>query len=386
MNGCFNLKMHLETKISSELWNEIRKNYSDGTYTDAIKDAVVFLSDVIRSKSGLEGDGAALIGQAFGGASPKIKVTKLESQSDKDIQSGTEFLLRGIYMAVRNPRNHGKYTDTEEDADAIILFIDYLLRVIGKAKSQFSMAACVKTIFDPAFVQNTEYANLIVAEIPQKYRMDVFIEVFRRRDEGDRNRLVHFFRALMNSFTAESRAECLNIFSDAIRSTNESSAITNIIALIEPKDWQQLDQISRMRTENLLLESIKVGEYSWKTQQCTDGAFGTWSRDFLPFFSSKETALRVLINGLLSDSAPRRAYVVKFFMYSLPALCSTPSDQLVKRIESALRDGKQEVFQYFEAFTMFPEEYSKWTTPLANALTTFQPKAETAGIDEDVPF
>jgi uncharacterized protein (TIGR02391 family) len=69
-----------------------------------------------------------LVGQAFGGKTPKLRVNKLQTESDQDIQKGTENLLLGLYQSIRNPRSHGKLTDTKEDADAIILFIIGLTR------------------------------------------------------------------------------------------------------------------------------------------------------------------------------------------------------------------------------------------------------------------
>ena len=113
--------MNLETVIDASLWSEISQNYEAGRFTDAIKDAMFSLTELIREKANLEGDGVSLVGQAFGGANPKIKVTKLESQSDKDIQAGTEAMLRGIYQAIRNPRSHEKYNDSKDEADAIIV-------------------------------------------------------------------------------------------------------------------------------------------------------------------------------------------------------------------------------------------------------------------------
>jgi uncharacterized protein (TIGR02391 family) len=162
--------MNLETTIDANLWGEIQQNYEAARYTDAIKDAVLILTELIREKANLEGDGVSLVGQAFGGANPKIKVTKLQSQSDKDIQAGTEAMLRGIYQAIRNPRSHEKYSDSKDDADAIIVFIDYLLKVINKSRAVFSLDECIASVFDPNFVGNERYAPLIVSKIRRSLR------------------------------------------------------------------------------------------------------------------------------------------------------------------------------------------------------------------------
>ena len=101
--------MNLETNIRESLWAAIQTNYENHNYTGAILDAMHFLSNLLRDKTGLEDDGVSLVGQALGGRNPKLKVNKLQSESDKNVQKGVEQILRGLYQAIRNPRSHEKY-------------------------------------------------------------------------------------------------------------------------------------------------------------------------------------------------------------------------------------------------------------------------------------
>lgn len=114
--------MNLETKLDPRVWEAVRETYQARNFTSAILDAMHFLSDLLRERTGLESDGVALVGEAFGGSSPKLKVNALQSESDRSVQKGVEQLLRGIYQAIRNPRSHGKIDDTEDDSQAIITF------------------------------------------------------------------------------------------------------------------------------------------------------------------------------------------------------------------------------------------------------------------------
>ena len=41
-----------------------------------------------------------------------------------------------------------KYSDSESDADAIIYFLDYTIKIIDKSKTQFSSASFIKRVFD----------------------------------------------------------------------------------------------------------------------------------------------------------------------------------------------------------------------------------------------
>ncbi|HSU81970.1 MAG TPA: TIGR02391 family protein, partial [Thermoanaerobaculia bacterium] len=85
--------MNVQAKVSPRLWEAIRANYENSNFTGAILDAMHFLSDTLREKAGVESDGVALTGEALGGKSPRIKVNKLQSDSDWNIQRGVEQIV-----------------------------------------------------------------------------------------------------------------------------------------------------------------------------------------------------------------------------------------------------------------------------------------------------
>jgi hypothetical protein len=64
--------MNLQVSIDQRVWDSVSRSYDNGDYAGSIADAFLFLSDLIRTKSGLDSDGAQLIGGAFGGDSAVI--------------------------------------------------------------------------------------------------------------------------------------------------------------------------------------------------------------------------------------------------------------------------------------------------------------------------
>ena len=111
--------MNLETSLEPRLWEAVRANIETRNFTGAILDGIHLLSDIIRERSGLEGDGVQLIGAAFGGASPKLKVNRLQTETEQNVQRGTEAMLRGLYQAIRNPRSHGAHEDDEQENQGV---------------------------------------------------------------------------------------------------------------------------------------------------------------------------------------------------------------------------------------------------------------------------
>lgn len=158
--------MNLQTHISDDLWKAVSQTYTAGNFTPAILDAIHYLSELLREKSGADGDGANLVGQALGGNSPRLRITRMQTETEINVQRGMEQLLRGFYQAIRNPRSHEQAADSQKDADAIILFVDYLTRILGSSQEAFTIPSFLDKVFDVAFVESRAYSDLLAAEVP----------------------------------------------------------------------------------------------------------------------------------------------------------------------------------------------------------------------------
>ncbi|MBU0530001.1 TIGR02391 family protein, partial [bacterium] len=78
------MNISFQQNISEELWNTISKNYEVEDYSGAIQDAIYILLETIRERTGLELDGSALIGKAFGGTNPLLKINAFRTESQKN--------------------------------------------------------------------------------------------------------------------------------------------------------------------------------------------------------------------------------------------------------------------------------------------------------------
>ena len=381
--------MNLETEINQDLWRSIRGSYETGLWSNAILDAIHFLSDALRTKTGLQSDGAALVGQALGGKNPKLRLNRLQTDSEKDVQRGVEQLLYGIYSAFRNPRSHECIKDTQADADAIIVFISYLLRLIGHARAEFSLETCVQRVLEENFVPNERYAKLIVSEIPARHRLDVFLTVFQRKHTADGRNLRYFFDEVLSQLSADEQEEAFQAISQELRETNEESVIRAVLAALDPEYWPRLDEIARLRIEHRLIRCMEDGRYITETERCTGGALATWDREFLPKFTPKQDAVHTLAGKLDSSSREAQDYVFHFFFLQLCHLAVKPSWHLGDILIKGLKAGNNRLKTAIEEFASF-EDYP-WTKQLQEALAAFEP-ADPVPMEgelmeeDDVPF
>lgn len=75
--------MNLQTHIKNDLWLAIQSTYEAGNYSHAIVDAMHYMSNILRDRTGVDGDGKSLVGQALGGDSPPIKNQQTSNRNRK---------------------------------------------------------------------------------------------------------------------------------------------------------------------------------------------------------------------------------------------------------------------------------------------------------------
>jgi uncharacterized protein (TIGR02391 family) len=95
-----------ERNVHPRIPQVVRDLFDDGHYAQATFEAYKFLDREVQRHSGLKGNGFKLMMQAFADSSPRIQLTPLSTDSDKDEQKGYQFLFAGSVLAVRNPRGH----------------------------------------------------------------------------------------------------------------------------------------------------------------------------------------------------------------------------------------------------------------------------------------
>jgi uncharacterized protein (TIGR02391 family) len=376
--------VNLESHVSAELWQAVRRSYETDAWSNSILDAINFLGDAIRAKTGLQSDGTALAGQALGGKNPKLRLNRLQTESEQSIQNGVEQLLRGTYQAFRNPRSHGKVNDTQTEADSIILFVNYLLSLIGHAKASFSLEACVARALEASFVPNERYAKLLVAEIPARERLQVVLNVYQRKIEGDGEKLRYFFDALIPELPEDERTECFAAISAELRETNEDTIIRTVLQALRPPYWLEIDEIARIRVENRILKAVEDGRYDIQKKKCIAGAYATWATDFLPFFTLKEELLGVLVEKLRSTSRTSQDYVFRFFLDDLDSLAEKPPQALTNILTNGLKAGDVRFFHAIDSG--FCWEDKAWPTKLTEAKESFVPAQPTPEDDDEMPF
>ncbi len=105
-------------------------------YFHAVLEATKSVAEKLRKRTGLATDGADLFDAAFGGATPKLALSSLQTESERSEQKGFVNLLKGLYGTFRHVTAHAPkitWSIGEQDALDLLTFVSYAHRRIDSA-------------------------------------------------------------------------------------------------------------------------------------------------------------------------------------------------------------------------------------------------------------
>ena len=117
-------------RIHPQVLEYCRAELMQDNYFHAVLEASKGLAQRIRDESGLEGDGAKLVDKVFSVNRPVLAFNTLRTETEKTQHIGFAALLKGCFMAVRNPLAHEPKImwDGEDDAADYFTLISLLHR------------------------------------------------------------------------------------------------------------------------------------------------------------------------------------------------------------------------------------------------------------------
>jgi len=105
-------------------------------YFHAVVEAIKSITVKVKAKSGIDLDGAKLVGRTFDGDSPVLVINSFDTETLKGEQRDFSSLLKGLYGTVRNPLAHEakiEWNMSEQDALDVLCLISLVHRKLDNA-------------------------------------------------------------------------------------------------------------------------------------------------------------------------------------------------------------------------------------------------------------
>jgi len=118
-----------------EIRTHCRKLFEQRNYFHAVFEAAKVYNKKVKEKAQSSKDGQSLMMEAWT-SSGVLKITRCQTETDRNVQEGIKFLSAGLMQALRNPTAHEPALDwpiPKEDCLDMLSFISYLFRQLDKA-------------------------------------------------------------------------------------------------------------------------------------------------------------------------------------------------------------------------------------------------------------
>ena len=381
-------------EIPDECWKQIENQYESGEYQGVIQNVCIQLTQCIRERTGLETDGDRLVTESFGGPDPILKINPLFTRTEKSEQEGLALILKGVYKMIRNPFSHNTVTINQADCTAILAFISYLIRRIEGIKSKFDTQAFIDhRIADPMFTDTSEYATLLVEEIPEKMQLD-FLMALSQSDKVRPTRFKLMVDAL--SPRLKEKDEYGRFLSELLKTTHDDHIFTLMASLRGSEQWSKLEEVSRMRAETAWRSRIIVldideypGDY-WAYQDFLSRLhsyqeIATW----VDFSNGSDEWVRELKTFLCDKFCSGRFDELLFehFKKEMATLLLTDDqpDQVTEVIVRALRSGNSRHYNWMKEVEQEIQD-RPWFKKIEPEMRDFQPIKSEPSVYDEIPF
>lgn len=193
----------------------------------------------------------------MGGQSPRIQINSLQSVSEQDEQRGFEALLRGYYQCIRNPRTHDNFPDTEDSCMRILIMLDTFIKYLKEMLLSSITQQFLKRIYEVHFVNNSDYAEALISQIPEKKLLDFFQSLISRFNERPTKEIDSIFKAINQRFSGEEEKAAMRLLGDELRKASNNVEFANVFRIIKPSAWRNLPDDVLIRMENIIIEECK---------------------------------------------------------------------------------------------------------------------------------
>jgi uncharacterized protein (TIGR02391 family) len=119
-----------------------QKLFDDAHFMEAVTQASLALARQVRVFAGLEPesvlDGVDLMGHAFGGTDPPIRIPAEDPQTQGNLQEGTRLMAQGVMRGIRNPLAHRRIELSMDEAMEMLAAMSLVARRARRAKDATS--------------------------------------------------------------------------------------------------------------------------------------------------------------------------------------------------------------------------------------------------------
>jgi uncharacterized protein (TIGR02391 family) len=369
-------------EFDKDLYEKIASDYESGNYTSAIKTAILYISEEIRERTNLDLDGDQLITKAFSINNPLLKINSLETQTEKDEQTGYMLLFQGMYKAIRNPRNHNLIVDKKKEGESLLIVLNYMLSVIERARPRFDYKDFLALINDRYFVKTNDYANEIAKTLPKEKILDIVMQLCNDIAVLNYRNVPYIVKVLKDEMSGKDKEVFFNSCNTVLGRIEDFTKLRAYIVFLS-SDWKLLNKAVRLRLIEILLGSLNNFDFKWDTTTDENGNYQNYEYldedgdlctylKYLPHEYSNEFSF-ITIKSIIDKKMRMGEKYAKHILQNIHYIFCDKNDVIYPAFEDLLIEllgnGYECVYSFLESET--GEPLYQYSEKLSNAIKSY---------------
>jgi len=342
--------MITKEQIREDLYKAIKGHYKQGDFTEALRDAMFFVKDLLQEKSGLiDKDNTKLIEASLLGKNAAIKINKYETESEINFQEGVGFALKGLVMHLRNPISHDRIEYSEQDTDAQLLYINYLINQIDKSSGRQLITDWLQYLQCKNFTTSQVFAHELIKELPKKQQYDLLVTIWRERAAFEKNSINHFIDELVGKLSIQEKINFVNIMNTELINCSGDRELSMMFHFFAKHFYVNLKNVVKIHVEDIVRKGIENGLYVNDKTVGINSACATWVDNHIENFITKDEVLKTIRNRFLYNEDACK-YIRKYFGKYVDLKTPEILNALKESIKKHLRRGDKYVYDIIESY------------------------------------
>lgn len=361
-----------EKNTNKRFWEIIKVHYEKECYTDALKDACLYMIQLVQEKSETENmDGEKLINYVFSEKNPKLLINANQTITEQDIQRGFGMILKGIICAIRNPISHKRdILFTKEEADSILMFMNsYIMPKLDDSKDFGYVENWYEYIFVEGEEDSETYSKTLLECIPKKEKKDLMIHIVENLETIELNTFNYFIKELYTSLTKKDQDDIIKLLNKKIINTKNDSYLCSFLNHFPKSIWKPLNNLACARIEEKVKKSIKNGKIPSSSIQETTTSKSSLGIEAVPWltrFNNQGEIWELLFDKLeISDETAK--YAISYFPFNLNLF-----EKYADRIINGLKNGNRYYHKIVGCEIAFLDSDSERLQKIKRAYNEFQ--------------
>lgn len=342
--------MITQEQIRDDLYKAIKNHYDQGDYTEALRDAMFFVKDLLQEKSGLvDKDNTKLIESSLLGKNAAIKINKYETESEINFQEGIGFAFKGLVLHLRNPISHDRIEYSEQDADAQLLYINYLVNQIDNSSGRQLITDWLHYLQSKSFTSSKVFAKELIKELPKKQQYDLLVSIWRERSSFEQDSINYFVDELVSNLSIQEKANFVNVMNSELINCLGDSDLSKMFHFFAKHFYDNLKKIVKIHVEDIVKKGIENGVCVDGKSRGDNAATATWAVDYIDLFITKNDIIKTIRKRFL-NSEESSEYIQKFFGKYVNLENAEILNDLKESIKMHLRRGDKYVYEIIVAY------------------------------------